>query len=115
MIAARETMVPVMLSFGVFGSTLAIRICCVPAFARSPYASTVVSEPSDPSAAAWISGGTAGSAGLPVSAGSLCFAAGLFSHPADARKGRRRSRAAREGRILYTEGIILPDEHRDTL
>src|SRR5262245_19744161 len=104
-----------MLSFGVFGSTFAIRICCAPVFAKSPYASTVVSEPSEPSAADWTAGGIAGSAGFAAAAGSLGFSAGLFSQPDDDTKGSSRNNIGRPTKGRGTELITLPDERRDTL
>src|SRR5579862_50826 len=106
-------MVPVMLSFGVLGTTLAINACCVPVLARSPYASTVVSDPKEPSAAAWISAGMAGSAGL-LSACSEGLGAGVSPQPERKNIIAAESTNCREG-VLRTEGITLPDEHRATL
>src|ERR1700736_2684876 len=77
----RVMIVPGRLFFGVLGTTLAARNCCFPVFARSPNTSTVVSDPSRDSAPAWISAGTAGSAGFGGGAGSDVVAGALLPQP----------------------------------
>src|SRR4029077_8184706 len=74
-------MVPGRLFFGVFGTTFAARNCCFPVFARSPNASTVVSEPRRDCAPAWISSGTVGSAGFGAGAGSDFVGGVLLPQP----------------------------------
>src|SRR5262245_61699038 len=70
----------ILLFFGVFGTTLAAKNCCLPVLARSPKSRTVVSFPNNDWSAAVMSSGTAGSAGFAGAADSV-FATGGVSDP----------------------------------
>src|SRR5277367_4445719 len=73
-------MVPGMSFLGVLGMTFAARNCCLPVFARSPNTRTCVSFPSRLIAAACMSSGTGGGAGLAGSS-AADLGAGSLSQP----------------------------------